>query len=296
MEDMEQFTKYIADDTHYTEVIQRIPLVKRQLWIGTADIKDLYVARGKQAVPLLAVLAGIEHGGGEPLEVQAVGRRSVPDARGARADAHARVVFSAVEHHHTAVVHGAEIALLPVDPQAGLTINEALQNRRSWREYAAEPLSLEELSGVLWAAAGVNRPEEGRLTAPSALALYPIRVYAFFAEGVYRYDAPAHKLVRVAEGDLRNLSAAQPFAVAAPLNLVYIADLSVYADREIPAEKVHYLCGQDAAGCAENVNLYTAGHGLKSITRGSAPADELLKALGLDPAQYFFALAQTVGK
>ena len=59
MEDMEQFTKYIADDAHYTEVIQRIPLVKRQLWIGTADIKDLYVARGKQAVPLLAVLAGL---------------------------------------------------------------------------------------------------------------------------------------------------------------------------------------------------------------------------------------------
>lgn len=59
MEDMEQFTKYIADDTHYSEVIQRIALVKRQLWIGTADIKDLYVARGKQAVPLLAVLAGL---------------------------------------------------------------------------------------------------------------------------------------------------------------------------------------------------------------------------------------------
>ena len=50
---MEQFTKYIADDAHYTEVIQRIPLVKRQLWIGTADIKDLYVARGKQPVPQL---------------------------------------------------------------------------------------------------------------------------------------------------------------------------------------------------------------------------------------------------
>ena len=59
MEDMELFTKYIADDAHYNEVIQRIPLVKHQLWIGTADIKDLYVARGKQAVPLLAVLAGL---------------------------------------------------------------------------------------------------------------------------------------------------------------------------------------------------------------------------------------------
>lgn len=196
----------------------------------------------------------------------------------------------------TAVVHGAEIALLPVDPQAGLTINEALQNRRSWREYAAEPLSLEELSGVLWAAAGVNRPEQGRLTAPSALALYPIRVYAFFAEGVYRYEAPAHKLVRVAEGDLRKLSGAQEFVFSAPLNLVYVADLSVYEGRGIPADRVRYLCGQDAAGYAENVNLYTAGHGLRSITRGSAPEAELLAALGLDAGRCFLALAQTVGR
>ena len=56
------------------------------------------------------------------------------------------------------------------------------------------------------------------------------------------------------------------------------------------------LCAMDAAGYAENVNLYAAGHGLKSITRGSAPEAELLEALGLDPGRYFLALAQTVGK
>ena len=100
----------------------------------------------------------------------------------------------------TEVKHGAEIALLKPDSKAGMTVNEALENRRSWREYAPEALSLEELSGVMWAAGGVNRPADGRLTAPSALALYPVRVYAFFAEGVYSYDAKARKLVRVAEG------------------------------------------------------------------------------------------------
>ena len=194
------------------------------------------------------------------------------------------------------VKHGAEIALLKPDSKAGMTVNEALENRRSWREYAPEALSLEELSGVMWAAGGVNRPADGRLTAPSALALYPVRVYAFFAEGVYSYDAKARKLVRVAEGDLRRLAGAQDFVYAAPLNLVYIADMSVYEGKSIPAEHVRYLCGQDAAGYAENVNLYTAGHGLKSITRGSAPEAELLKALGLDPKRYFMALAQTVGK
>lgn len=196
----------------------------------------------------------------------------------------------------TEVKYDAEIALVKPDPKAGMTINEALQNRRSSREYAPGELSLEELSGVVWAAAGINRPGEDRLTAPSALALYPIRVYAFLPGGVYRYEAPAGKLVRVLEGDRRQLAGAQPFVYTAPLNLVYLADTSVYEGRNIPAEHVRYLCGQDAAGYAENANLYAAGHGLKSVTRGSAPEADLLKALSLDPERYFFALAQTVGK
>ena len=124
----------------------------------------------------------------------------------------------------------------------------------------------------MWAAGGVNRPADGRLTAPSALALYPVRVYAFFRRRrlqLRRQDAETR--ARVAEGDLRRLAGAQDFVYAAPLNLVYIADMSAYEGKNIPAEHVRYLCGQDAAGYAENVNLYTAGHGLKSITRGSAP-------------------------
>ena len=126
--------------------------------------------------------------------------------------------------------------------------------------------------------------------------MYPIRIYAFFPEGVYRYDAKGQKLVRVAEGDRRSVAGAQPFVFTAPLNLAYVADMSVYEGKNIPAGHVRYLCGQDAAGYAENVNLYTAGHGLKSITRGSAPEAELLETLGLDPGRYFLALVQTVGK
>lgn len=193
------------------------------------------------------------------------------------------------------VVFGAEVNLLQPDSAGGASINEALWNRRSTREYSAEPLTLEELSGVVWAAAGINRPANDHLTAPSALGLYPIRTYAFFKEGVYSYDAKAHKLHRVLEGDYRAVSGAQPFVAAAPLNLVFVADLSVYEGRNIPAEHVRYLCGQDAACYVENANLYAAGHGLKTVTRGSA-SDELLKTLGLDPSRYFFALAISVGK
>ena len=152
----------------------------------------------------------------------------------------------------TEVKHGPEIVLAAPDTVGGTSVNEALANRRSWREYAAAPLTLEELSGVVWAAAGINRR--------------------------------------------RKLTGMQDFVFAAPLNLVYLADRTVYEGRNIPAEHVRYLCGQDAAGYAENVNLYTAGHGLRSITRGSVPEAELLAALGLEPARWFVALAQTVGK
>ena len=74
----------------------------------------------------------------------------------------------------TEVKHGPEIVLAAPDTVGGTSVNEALANRRSWREYAAAPLTLEELSGVVWAAAGINRPGTDRLTAPSALALYPV--------------------------------------------------------------------------------------------------------------------------
>lgn len=53
---MTKFTKYIADGAHYSEVISRIAAVKEAVWIGTADIKDLYVKKGESAVPLLEVL------------------------------------------------------------------------------------------------------------------------------------------------------------------------------------------------------------------------------------------------
>ena len=196
----------------------------------------------------------------------------------------------------TEVSHGERIALLPVAEQGGLTINESLQNRRSWRGYNPRTLSPAGLSGGLWAPPGEHPPPAGSLAAPAALALPPLPGFAAFSARGSPFDAKAHALTRVAEGDLRKLSGAQEFVFSAPLNLAYVADLSAYEGRGIPADKVRYLCGQDAAGYAENVNLYTAGHGLRSITRGSAPEAELLAALGLDADRCFLALVQTVGR
>lgn len=195
----------------------------------------------------------------------------------------------------TPIEYTETIALVQPALSEGLTINQALWLRASSRDYSTEPLTLEELSGVMWAAAGINRPENNHLTAPSAMALYPIRVYAFTPEGVYRYDEQSHSLLRVVEGDHRELSAAQEFAYSAPLNLVYIADMSRYEGLNLTAAKAEFLAGQDAAGYAENVNLYAAGHNLKAITRGSLKSAEVLTLLGLEKG-HTVVLAQTVGK
>ena len=205
------------------------------------------------------------------------------------------VSCSSNEPQNTPITYGDTIALPQPAPQGGLTINEALWLRASSREYAATPLSLEELGGVMWAAAGINRPENSHLTAPSAMAVYSVDVYAFTPEGVYRYDAATHTLVRCGDGDHRELSAMQEFAYTAPLNLVYIADMAKYERfRMAPEQSLHYA-GMDAAGYAENVNLYAAGHGLKSITRGLLRREEVLTLLGLGD-HYKVVLSQTVGK
>lgn len=53
------FTQYISNEQHYTEVISRIASVHETLWIGTADIKDLYVKQGNETIPLLGQIAGL---------------------------------------------------------------------------------------------------------------------------------------------------------------------------------------------------------------------------------------------
>lgn len=194
----------------------------------------------------------------------------------------------------TPLVLTDQVQLLKPPTVGGVTINEALYNRVSTRAFSEEKLTLEEVSGVLWAAAGVNR-ENGKLTSPSALGLYPTVLYVFFEEGVYQYHSDTHSLTKVLDGDQRTLSATQAYAYTAPLNIVCVANKAVYADKPIPAEHVQFLCGQDAAGYLQNVSIYAAGHGLKSVTRGSAH-ESLLSTLQLDPTQYSFTLAITVGK
>ena len=175
-------------------------------------------------------------------------------------------------------------ATLPA-PQTsgGRPLMQVLKDRTSQREFAPEPLPTQVLSNLLWAAWGVNRPESGKRTAPSAMNRQEMDVYVAGADGVYLYDAKEHRLKPVVAGDLRALTGTQAYVGTAPLNLVYVSR------------------GGDAAGggiqaglISENVYLFCSSEGLATVVRGSINREPLAKAMKLGSDQKI-VLAQSVG-
>ena len=98
---------------------------------------------------------------------------------------------------------------LPARPaKSNVDIVAALEQRRTTREYAPATLSLEDLSAILWAANGVNRPD-GKRTAPSAHGRQYIDIYVVADNGGYLYDANGHKLVEVTDRKVKDRVARQ---------------------------------------------------------------------------------------
>jgi len=178
--------------------------------------------------------------------------------------------------------------------QPGATLEAALKKRHSTRDFLPEPLTLEQLSALLWAAFGVNRPGSGR-TAPSAHNVQEVTLLAVLPEGTWRYDAREHRLVRVHAGDLRALTGTQDFVATAPLNLVYLIDLDAGGD-DLPRDPRErgFLVGADVGCIVENVYLYCAAAGLVTVVRGLVDRAALAAALGLRQRQRI-GLAQSVG-
>jgi SagB-type dehydrogenase family enzyme len=148
------------------------------------------------------------------------------------------------------------------------------------------------LAGLLWAACGINRPESGKRTAPSAVNRQEIDIYVAAANGLYLYDAKSNTLKPILADDIRSLTGRQAFVKDAPINLVYVSDYAKF-DKGTEEEKLVYSAA-DTGFISENVYLYCASEGLATVVRAAIDKPALGKAMKLRPEQKII-LAQTVG-
>jgi SagB-type dehydrogenase family enzyme len=169
---------------------------------------------------------------------------------------------------------------------------QVLKDRHSTREFSPEKLPPQVLANLLWAAFGINRPDTGKRTAPSAMNWQEIDIYIATADGLYAYNAQGNKLDPVVAEDVRGATGMQPFVKDAPVNLVYVADLAKTGKSS--TEEKNFYTGADVGFIAQNVYLFCASEGLAVVVRGSIDRPVLAKAMKLRPEQKIL-LSQTVG-
>lgn len=174
----------------------------------------------------------------------------------------------------------------PTHTPDGMSLDAALQQRRSIREFdPTRTLDLQTLSNLLWSAAGINRPDAGLRTNPTALNSQEIDLYVFCDKGVALYDYANNTLVTVAEGDHRALVSGtagafiQDFVLDAPISIVSVINLNKFT---IPADMGLKYGLIDAGIVSQNINLYCTANGLATVPRATMDSDGIRRLLGLD--------------
>ncbi len=174
--------------------------------------------------------------------------------------------------------------------EGGKPLMQALKLRATARAFAPDPLPPQTLANLLWAAWGINRPQDGKRTAPSTRNWQEIEVVVVTATGAYAYDAAGNALKPIVAGDLRALAGTQEFVKDAPVTLVLVADTS----RMQGGPDMQSFAYADAAFVSQNVYLFCASEGLATGVRASVDRPALAKALKLRDNQ-LIVFAQSVG-
>jgi SagB-type dehydrogenase family enzyme len=173
-----------------------------------------------------------------------------------------------------------------------MSLEETILKRRSRRDFKDFPLTLGEVSQILWAAQGVT-DETGLRAAPSAGALYPLDIYVVvgsqgvegLGEGVYHYFPQSHSLEATLEGDVRQtlarLSSGQMFIAEAPLSLLITAEYERTTKKY--GERGERYVHMEAGHVAQNVYLQAEALGLGTVTVGAFQDEDISQALDLPP-------------
>jgi SagB-type dehydrogenase family enzyme len=189
-----------------------------------------------------------------------------------------------------------DIKLPDPDRNNGRPLMQVLNERKSSRSYSEGNLTDQQLSDLLWAAWGYNRPGQKMRTAPSAMNTQEIDIYVALASGLYIYEPSGHSLKKINNKDLRGLTGSQDFVAGAALNLVYVADMTRAWKKEgdeINDSDLLWIYA-NTGFISQNVYLYCASANLATVVRALIPKEKLSVAMGLKSFQVII-LAQTVG-
>ncbi len=193
----------------------------------------------------------------------------------------------------------SDIIQLPApNYKSNTSIEEALQKRRSVRDYSNKPLSLSEVSQILWAAQGITDETDGLRTAPSAGALYPLEVYLVaanveeLAAGIYKYNPLNHTLKKITEGDKRveisNAALKQRSIVEASALVVITA---VYERTSVKyGKRTERYVNMEVGHVGQNIYLQGVSIGLSTVMVGAFEDESLKQAMNLPENEFPLAI------
>ena len=176
---------------------------------------------------------------------------------------------------------------LPAPQLTGnLSVEAAIQNRRSVRHYSNESVTLGNVSQILWSAQGITDTQYQLRAAPSAGQVYPLEVYVIagpnvtgLKQGVYQYEPSNNTLEMFMNGDLRGdlstIADGQPWVKQAPLDILITGDnqkmMDKYPDKDLSIRFVDLEAGH----AGENIYLQAESLGLVTVSLGSFDSNQL---------------------
>jgi SagB-type dehydrogenase family enzyme len=186
-------------------------------------------------------------------------------------------------------VDGQAVALPKPDLKGKVTLERAITERRSVREYAPGPLALADVSQLMWAAQGITSADGKKRAVPSARAVYPIQVWLLAMDvtglpaGIYRYEPQGHALAPMKPGDPRAaLVAATPrqAMMETAAAVVAVVGDSVLATEKFGPNTARWL-GMEAGFAVQEVYLMATARGLGTVMVGGFQPALVAPVLGL---------------
>jgi SagB-type dehydrogenase family enzyme len=188
------------------------------------------------------------------------------------------------------------------EPQKELEfpLMKAIELRRTKRKWQDAPLSLQEISNLLWVACGITHKatsrSKSRRSAPSACNSQEIKVYIALANGVFVYEDNNHRLRRIHPTDIRDTIGTQKMMRSAPVGLIYVADYTKLKTFQFSNdERKWYTATTDTGFISQNVYLYCATANLSTAILGLVDREKLHKLIGLHDYEKI-VYTQVVGK